>query len=116
MNPIVDTKTISPITEVNIKALKNISAYVENLNQNNKEISINTHYASFIEISHTIESMLNMVIECTENDTVQLDKFDCSNVLIVAKNLLQQLPIEFVDTLLIKESHNTENFKNLKSL
>ncbi|HFG0578644.1 hypothetical protein [Flavobacterium psychrophilum] len=113
--------TIKPketIFEFNKSVLLDAKCWLPELNQsteNSKKISIKLDFHSYSDIGLHIDSLLNAVINADENE-LKREPIMFQYVAGLSSRLMQSLPLEFLDKLLIKERHNTDNFTNLKDL
>lgn len=116
MNTAVEPK--ETIFEVNKRTLLNAKIWLPELNQSNEntnKISIKLHFNSYDNVGIYIKSLLNAVINADENE-LKREPIMFQYVANLSSSLVESLPLQFLDKLLISHSHNKENFTNLKDL
>ena len=116
MNTAVEPK--ETIFEVNKKVLLDAKNWLPELNQSNEntnKISLKLDFNSYDDVGLYIESLLNAVINADE-DELKREPIMFQYVANLSSRLVRSLPLEFLDKLLISQSHNKENFTNLKDL
>lgn len=98
------------ITEYNKKALENIGTYIE-LNDWEKEPVIKkTTFYNFTDLICSVSAILEAIEVIGYNDQ-QGNMTTCANLASVARKLLPNDEIEFLDRLLIKEDRTKDDFK-----
>ncbi|MCG8763875.1 hypothetical protein [Tenacibaculum finnmarkense] len=111
-------KQTPAITEINTELLKRSRGLLDGFTQNPKgdsNISINLEFWNYASLGHNIESLLNaMSISCEPENSLDVD--DIQNVALITKQLVNKIPLDFLDRLLIKDDYNQENFKNIENL
>lgn len=116
MNTAVEPK--EPIFEVNKSVLLDAKNWIPELNQsteNSNKISIKLDFYNYSDVGLYIDSLLNAVINADE-DELKREPIMFQYVANLSSQLVRSLPLEFLDKLLISQSHNKENFSNLKDL
>ena len=116
MNTAVEPK--EPIFEVNKDTLLNAKAWCKELNQTNdtdKKVTINLDFYNYNDVGLHIEALLNAIINADESELIR-EPILFQYVAKLSSEMLRSLPLEFVDKLLISQSHNKEKFTNLKDL
>lgn len=107
-----------PVFEFNKVALKKINHYCTDLNQSNAQdnkVTLKIEFTNYQDIGFSIESILNSVINANEED-LKKEPIMYQNVLELSSKLVRSLPLEFLDTLLIKENWRESEFINIENL
>lgn len=107
-------KTI-PITEYSKKALENVGAYIE-LNDWEKEPIIKkiTFY-NFTDLICSVSAILEAIEVIGYNDQ-QENMTTCANLASVARKMLPNEEMAFIDRLLIKQDMTKNDFQPIKKL
>lgn len=104
-----------PITEYSKKALENISNYIE-LNDWEKEPVIKkATFYNFTDVMCSVSAILE-AIEFIGYSGQQQDITTCANLASVARKLLPNEEMEFLDRLLIKEDRTKDDFYPIEKL
>ncbi|MCG8185212.1 hypothetical protein [Tenacibaculum finnmarkense] len=109
------------ITEVNTKLLKRedselLEGFTAKPTNDGNHISINLEFWHYENLGHNIGSLLNAISSTNCETENGLGANDIQNVALITKQLVDKIPFQFLDGLLIKKSYNKEDFKNVKSL
>lgn len=113
-----EVETKEPIFEVNKKVLQDAKIWIPELKQSNNnsdKISIKLDFYNYSDVGLYIDSLLNAVINADQAE-IKKEPIMFQYVANLSSKLVQALPLEFLDKLLISESHNKENFSNIKDL
>jgi len=108
-----------PITEINKVALKKLAFYLDNINLDNNDLErvvLTNTFFNYEDVVNNINSLLNTTVRSLQNDNDDLCVYEVANVLGMVIKLVNQLPIEFVDNLIFKSTHNKDGFTNIDSL
>lgn len=115
----METTEKKAVTKVNIETLKKANYLLEGFTQTPADeinnLSINLKFYNFADLGSTIESLLNAISLGFEDEN-SLEKGDIVKISEVTKSMVQQLPFEFLDRLLIKENYNENDFKSIENL
>lgn len=108
----------NPVFEFNKTALKRINHLCTDLNQSNandNKLTLKIEFRNYQDLGFSIESILNSVINANEDD-LKKEPIMYQNVLELSSKLVRSLPLEFLDTLLIKENWRESEFVNIENL
>ncbi|MBE7685800.1 MULTISPECIES: hypothetical protein [Tenacibaculum] len=115
-----EKKTSQAVTEVNVQTLKNNSYLLDGFtateNSNGNHLAVNLEFWHYENLGHNIGSLLNAISTPDLETENRLDANDIQNVALMTKQLVEKIPFQFLDDLLIKKTHNKENFKNIENL
>ncbi|WP_233882084.1 MULTISPECIES: hypothetical protein [Tenacibaculum] len=106
------------ITEINTELLKRSRGLLDGFTQNPKgdsNISINLEFWNYTHLGHNIEVLIKAMSSQDESDN-QLDIYERQYLASIVGRLMGKIPFEFLDDLLIKKPHNSEEFKNIENL
>jgi hypothetical protein len=104
-----------PITEYSKEALKNISNNLEFSNWENEQVVKQVTFSSYMEINYALSSIFS-AIELIGFNGVKQDLGTCAGLAIIGRKLLPDLELEFLDSLLIKETDSKSNFSKIENL
>ncbi|MBY0243964.1 MAG: hypothetical protein K2Q03_00760 [Sphingobacteriaceae bacterium] len=103
--------------EVNKKALRN-GCFLDNLDTEAKEdkrISVGLFFSDYDEILYTATSILKGITNY-EEEAGKRNFCDIKNTIDLSLKLLNNIPTEFLDNLLIKTKYSKNDFVSVKDL
>lgn len=106
------------ITEINKSVLLDSKFYCTELHQNPKQgkpIKLNLEFSNYQDLGFAIECLLNSVSSADE-DSLKREPIMFQQVTLLATELLNKLPFEFLDKLLVKEDYYKDKFTNIENL
>lgn len=104
-----------PITELNKEALKDIGSYIENSNWKEEPVIKKITFNNFSDLNCNISAILQAIEMIGFNGT-EIDLSVCASLACIARKLLPNNEMEFLDNLLVKENHTADKFINITHL
>ena len=104
-----------PITGYNKKALINIKKHLEFYDWEKEPVFQPITFSSFSDLNNTIFSLLD-AIETIGYNGEKTDLGTCANLACLAKKMLPSEPMEFLDSLLVKDKNNKQEFETIENL
>lgn len=103
----------NPITEYSKKALENIGNYIELSGWEKEPVTKQMNFYNFSDLIGSVSVILE-AIEIIGYDGQQTNIATCANLASVARKMLPNEEMEFLDRLIIKEERNKEDFQTIK--